>query len=138
MKFDDPVRLDCPGCSAPLAMALEDVVLLEAKCPKCGHSFRELGLSMRRYANAQTRYFVVTEVIWIFEGLHGFTTEEAEIHAVQTPADLVELMREKSRGGVQASVVLSELAGRIRRPLDRSHLQTPIEELVPEPMARRI
>lgn len=137
MKFDDPVQLACPGCAASLSLPLEAVVGLEAVCPSCGHSFRELGLSMRRYANAQTRYFVVAEVVWIFEGRHGFSTEEEEIIAVATPADLATLMREKTGGVADEDTVLRELSSRIRRPLDRSHLHVPIDDLVPEPVANK-
>jgi hypothetical protein len=114
-------------------LALKDVVNLRAECPACGHSFRALGVSMRRHANAMTRYFVVTEVVWIHEGRHAIAVEPSEVERVRTPRDLVVLLRAKSSDRASAAEILTDLSSRIRRPLDASHLDTPLEDLVPGP-----
>ncbi len=133
MKFDNPLRLDCPGCGASLTIPLPEVVGLRARCPHCGQSLRELGRSMRQHATAMAAYFVAWETVWIFESRHGFTTTDAEVEGARTPGQLVELVRAKSGGRATQVEVLNELAGRIRRPLDPSHLDIPLAELVPEP-----
>lgn len=134
MNFDNPQQLDCPGCGTRLVLPLEDVVGLEASCPACGYSFRELGLSMRRHSCQMAGYFVTWEAVWIFEARYEFSAAEQDVRALETPRHLVDFVRAKSCGRAAQAEVLAELATRIRRPLDPSHLDTPIPQLVPSPV----
>jgi Zn ribbon nucleic-acid-binding protein len=134
MNFENPLRLDCPGCSMALTLPLWEVIGLEARCEGCGYSLREFGLAMRRQANEMTRLFVTWETVWLFEAEHAFEAEDEAVQAIETPADLVAYLRRMAGDELPEEAVLEALASRIRRPLDASHLRTPITELVPDPM----
>jgi predicted Zn-dependent protease len=134
MKFDNPSVIDCPDCGQSSTFALAELVGLEASCPGCGHSFRELGLSMRRYANQQTRYFVVWEVVWMFEAKYGFSSDEREVAQLDTPRSLFDLLHGKSGGRATLEEVLEDLSLRIKRPVDASHLDDLLVDLIPDPV----
>lgn len=134
MDFDNPQRFDCPGCGRPLELALEDVVGLRASCPSCGRSLRERGLSLRQRANRMTSFFVAWEAVWIFEARYGFRAADDEVREIETPRQLVNYVQSRSGDRATEAEVLRELAGRIRRPLDPSHLDTLLAELVPSPV----
>lgn len=134
MKFDNPTKLDCPECGRALSFPLAEVVGLEAACPHCAHCFRELGLSMRRYANEHTRYFVVWEVVWMFEAQYSFVGDETEVGGLQTPRELYELLRRVSGGVATQNEVLEGLSVRIKREVDSTHLDTLLVDLIPDPV----
>ena len=134
MKFDDPLELECSECATTLKLPLRDVVGLTARCPSCGHSLREHGLAMRRHANAMTGFFVTWETVWIFEARYDFIAPDDDVASITTPRALVQYVQARSGGRATKEEVLAELASRIRRPLDASHLDALVADLVPDPL----
>ena len=81
-----------------------------------------------------TSFFVAWEAVWIFEARYDFAATDEEVRSLETPGQVVDFVRVKSGGRASPTEVLRELAGRIRRPLDASHLDTLLAELVPSPV----
>lgn len=138
VEFGDPQQLACPSCGARTTVRVADLLRLSATCSTCGHSLREVGERMRAQVNEIASFAGVAETLFIFEGKYGFETDDDELRRLETPRELIAyITRMASPRTVDTDEVLAALAQRLKRQLDRSHLDTPLVELVPDALADR-
>ena len=138
MRFEDPQQLACPSCGQGMTVRVADLLRLTATCPACGHSLREVGVRMRQRVDEIASFSGLVETLFIFEGKFGFETDDADLEDLRTPRDVIAYVaRRAAPREVDPDEVLRALAQRLKRPLDRSHLDTRLMDLVPDALADR-
>ena len=71
MRFQDPLEIKCDACGATIAVPVRSLLRLEAFCPDCQASLREIGLAMRANCDETATFFKAVEVIMQIEDEHG-------------------------------------------------------------------
>lgn len=133
MTLQDPQRVDCPSCGARTRVPLATLLRNQAVCSACGGSLHELGERTREQIKALSRFLIVAETLFMFEGEGEFETIDADLDGLRTPRDLIEYVgRRAAPRVIRGTDVLNALADRLKRPLDQSHLDELIGDLVPD------
>jgi len=95
MRFLDPLEITCAACGKMIKVRVRALLRLEASCPTCHASFRDIGLTMRASCDGAAAFLFAAQIIMRIEDDQGLEIPDSVVERIRpweelTIRDLVE------------------------------------------------
>jgi hypothetical protein len=88
MRFQDPLEITCSACGRMAMVHVRSLLQLEATCPVCLKSLRDIGLSMRASCDKAATVFGAVQIIMQIEDDQGLKIPDAVVEQIKSWEEL--------------------------------------------------